>query len=105
MTAAALTGFSSAWALVHDVLPGAAELTPSGVAAAARAADLPLGSLPNGSGLKFGAPGTPGAGDNLRAMSVIWEWVAPGKEVVVWPPQYASRPTAVYRLAGSAIVP
>jgi branched-chain amino acid transport system substrate-binding protein len=105
MSAAALTGFSSAWALLLHVLPDAAELSPSGVATAARAADLPMGSLPNGSGLKFGAPGTPGAGDNLRAMSVIWEWVAPGKEVVVWPPEYASRPTTVLQLAGSAIEP
>jgi branched-chain amino acid transport system substrate-binding protein len=105
MSAAALTGFSSAWALLHDVMPGATDLTPPGVAAAARTADLPMGSLPNGSGLKFGAPGTPGAGDNLRALSVIWEWVAPGKEVVVWPAEYASRPTTVYQLAGSATAP
>ncbi len=105
MSAAALTGFSSAWALLHHVLPAAAEPSPSAVAAAARAVDLPMGSLPNGSGLKFGAPGTPGAGDNLRAMSVIWEWVAPGKEVVVWPPEYASQPTTVFQLAGSPVVP
>jgi branched-chain amino acid transport system substrate-binding protein len=105
MSAAALTGFSSAWALLHHVLPAAGDLSPAGVAAAARAADLPMGTLPNGSGLKFGAPGTPGAGDNLRAMSVIWEWVAPGKEVVVWPPEYASQPTTALPLAGSAVVP
>ena len=35
--------------------------------------DLPRGSLPNGSGLRFGASGTPDAGDNLAAASVIWE--------------------------------
>lgn len=90
MSPAALAGFSAGWALFTDVLPHATSLAPGDVADAARAADLPLGSLPNGSGLKFGAPSTPSAGDNLAAASVIWEWVRPGHAAVVWPPSLAT---------------
>ncbi|MGZ4109804.1 MAG: hypothetical protein ACXVP7_08985, partial [Actinomycetota bacterium] len=50
------------------------------------------GSLPNGSGLRFGAPGTPNAGDNLAAASVIWKWVSPGYAAVIWPPAFATQP-------------
>jgi branched-chain amino acid transport system substrate-binding protein len=92
MSPAALAGFSAAWALFHDVLPAADGLTPDAIARAALAADLPQGSLPNGSGLRFGAPGGPGAGDNLAAASVVWEWVAPGQAAVVWPPRFATHP-------------
>jgi branched-chain amino acid transport system substrate-binding protein len=92
MSPAALAGFSAAWAFFTDVLPRAASLAPDDVAAAARAIDLPPGSLPNGSGLRFGAPGTPDAGDNLAAASVIWEWVAPGEAAVIWPPAFATQP-------------
>jgi branched-chain amino acid transport system substrate-binding protein len=92
MSPASLAGFSAAWALFTDVLPKAASLAPADVAAAARAAALPRGSLPNGSGLRFGAPGTANAGDNLAAASVIWEWVAPGQAAVIWPPAFATAP-------------
>ena len=90
MSPAALTGFSSSWALFHEVLPSAAELTPPAVAAAAMAQNLPRGSLPNGSGLRFGRAGAPGAGDNLAAAGVVWEWVHPGHAEVVWPPEFAT---------------
>jgi branched-chain amino acid transport system substrate-binding protein len=90
MSPAALAGFSAGWALFADVLPDARSLSPADVADAARAADLPLGSLPNGSGLRFGAPGTLSAGDNLAAASVIWEWIRPGHAAVVWPPSLAT---------------
>jgi branched-chain amino acid transport system substrate-binding protein len=89
MSAAALAGFSGAWALFRGAMPMAASVTPSGVAAAARSMRIPQGGLPNGSGIAFGAPGTPDAGANLRAASVIWEWVGVGREVVVWPPRFA----------------
>ncbi len=92
MSPAALAGFSGAWALFTDVLPKASSLSPTDVAAAARSIDLPRGSLPNGSGLRFGAPGTPNAGDNLAAASVIWEWVSPGEAAVIWPPAFATAP-------------
>ena len=90
MSAAALSGFSAAWALFHSVMPAAGAITPGSVAAAAMATRLPVGSLPNGSGLAFAAPGSPRAGSNLRAMSVIWEWVAPRERAVVWPPRFAT---------------
>jgi branched-chain amino acid transport system substrate-binding protein len=90
MSAAALAGFSAAWAFLHDVLPDAADLSPSSVAAAANALDLPEGSLPNGSGVRFGDAGSVTAGANLRAASVIWQWNAPGERAVVWPPRYAT---------------
>lgn len=91
MSPAALAGFSAGWAFFADVLPRARSLSPTHVADAARAADLPLGSLPNGSGLRFGAPDGLSAGDNLAAASVIWEWVEPGHAAVVWPPSLATR--------------
>lgn len=87
-----LAGFSAAWALFHYVMPSAPALTPAGVAASARATTLPPGSLPNGSGMAFGAAGAVTAGANMRAASVIWEWIRPGVRVIVWPPSYATHP-------------
>ena len=86
----ALSGFTGGLALFEDVLPRARDLSPASIAAAARAADLPAGALPNGAGLRFGAPGTAAAGENLRASSVIWEWIAPNTRALVWPPQFAT---------------
>jgi branched-chain amino acid transport system substrate-binding protein len=90
MSAAALSGFSGGWALFRHVLPIADSLSPSDVARAARRVRLPLGTLPNGSGLRFGSPGGPGAGDNALAATVIWEWVRPYTRAVVWPPAFAT---------------
>ena len=94
MSPAALAGFSAAWALFADVMPRAAErspaLSPDAIAEAALDADLPMGSLPNGSGLRFGEPGTATAGDNVAAAAVIWEWLEPGEHMVVWPPELAT---------------
>lgn len=90
MSPAALAGFSAAWALFHEVLPASTALTPDSIAAAALNQDLPRGSLPNGSGLRFGRPGEAGAGDNLAAAGVIWEWTHPGHAQVVWPPEFAT---------------
>ncbi len=92
MSPAALAGFSGAWALFTDVLPASPSLDPAAVADTARTVDLPRGSLPNGSGLRFGALGTPEAGDNVAAASVIWEWVSPGHAAVIWPPSFATQP-------------
>jgi branched-chain amino acid transport system substrate-binding protein len=90
MGAAALAGFSAAWALLAEVLPRANGSSPEAVATAAGAIDLPLGSLPNGSGLRFGESGSATAGANLRASSIIWQWQSPGEHVAVWPPRYAT---------------
>ncbi|MFL5797010.1 MAG: ABC transporter substrate-binding protein [Actinomycetota bacterium] len=90
MDAPALAGFSAAWALFHDVMPRAPSLTAESVAGAARAVRMPMGSLPNGSGLDLSGPGTAQPGSNLRALSVIWEWVGVRHRAVVWPPRYAT---------------
>jgi branched-chain amino acid transport system substrate-binding protein len=93
MSAAALAGFSGAWALLDAVLPAAAEPRPEAVAAAANAVELPKGSLPNGSGLRFGDAGSATAGANVLASSVVWQWQTPGDHAVVWPARFAtSRP-------------
>jgi branched-chain amino acid transport system substrate-binding protein len=100
MSAPALSGFSGAWALFHYVLPSAATTSPEDVARAALAARVPPGGLPNGSGLDFGRPGTPDAGANLQAASVIWEWVRQNQRAVTWPPQFATAPIRVLGLRG-----
>jgi branched-chain amino acid transport system substrate-binding protein len=97
MSAAALAGFSGAWALFRHVLPAARSLAPADVAAAARTVRVPRGGLPNGSGLAFGAPGGPDAGANLRAASVIWEWTEVNRREVTWPPQFATAPIEAIR--------
>jgi len=87
----ALAGYSAAWALVQHVLPAAASgpLDAAGIAAAARAVDLPQGSLPNGAGLRFSSdPAT--LGQNTRAAAVIWQWQAVRQYAFVWPPSYAT---------------
>jgi branched-chain amino acid transport system substrate-binding protein len=87
-----LSGFTAAWALFHDVLPRAARsggLDAAHIAAAARASDLPEGSLPNGAGLRFSTDPAR-LGQNLRAAAVIWQWQAVRHSVVVWPAVYAT---------------
>jgi branched-chain amino acid transport system substrate-binding protein len=84
-----LSGFAAAWALFHDVLPSAAPdgFTATSVATAARAVDLPDGSLPNGAGLRFSTePAT--LGQNELAAAVIWQWQALRSYTFVWPPTY-----------------
>ncbi len=87
-----ISGFTAAWALLHDVLPVAArtgDLTAQGIALAARNVDLPMGSLPNGAGLRFSSdPDT--LGQNTRAAAVIWQWQAVRSYAFVWPSTYAT---------------
>ena len=88
----ALAGFTAAWALFHHVLPAADSTTaPSAeaVAEAARAVDLPEGSLPNGAGLRF-SKDLASLGQNERAAAVIWQWTAVRTYEFVWPPTYAT---------------
>ncbi len=92
MTSHALSGFSNAYALFSDVLPRAGGPTTDAVAQAAQAIKLPVGSLANGGGLDIAPPNAPDAGNNRNAAGVIWEWVAPGVEAVVWPPAFATHP-------------
>ncbi len=60
---------------------------------------LAPGTLANGSGMDLIPPGQLDAGDNRAATSVIWEWVAPGRRAVVWPPAFATHPLQVLPLA------
>jgi len=92
----ALAGFSAGWALFHDVLRKAFggtsnAVTPSAVtvAEAARAVDLPMGSLPNGAGLRF-SNGAATLGQNELAAAVIWQWQAVQRYAFVWPSSYAT---------------
>ena len=89
----ALAGFAAGWALFHQVLPAATpasgRLDPAAVAAAARAIDLPEGSLPNGAGLRFSQAAAT-LGQNERAAAVIWQWQAVRQYAFVWPPSYAT---------------
>lgn len=94
LDAPALAGFAGGLALFQHVLPQARDSSPEAVARAAREVILPEGALPNGSGLAFGPAGTPEAGTNLRAVSVIWEWVALNTRAVVWPSAFATHPIA-----------
>ncbi|HZT64891.1 MAG TPA: ABC transporter substrate-binding protein [Acidimicrobiales bacterium] len=87
-TEEALAGFAAGWALFHYVLPHSRGLTPTAIAAAARATTLPVGRLPNGAGLRFAAGSD--VGQNLLASAVIWQWQAPRHSVVVWPAAYAT---------------
>jgi ABC-type branched-subunit amino acid transport system substrate-binding protein len=90
-TEEALSGFSAAWALFHDVLPMAARggLSATNIAIAARGLDLPTGSLPNGAGVRFSSS-PQSLGQNLRAAAVIWQWQAVQSYTFVWPPTYAT---------------
>lgn len=91
MPAPALSGFSNAFALFVHVLPQAKSISAADVSRAALVVKLPLGTLANGGGLDLAGPGAPDAGNNRRASSVIWEWVAPGKRAVVWPKAFATQ--------------
>jgi branched-chain amino acid transport system substrate-binding protein len=101
MSAPALAGFSAAWALFTAVMPSARELTPESVGRAALTVDIPMGGLPSGSGLRFAPPGGPDSGANLRAASVIWEWIRPNVRAVVWPPAFATTDVAIPPGSGS----
>ena len=85
----AISGFSSAWALGHYTLPRAGAFDTSGISAAAMSQDIPQGSLPNGSGLRFSG-GSGDRGQNLRSSSVIWQWQGVRKSVTVWPALFAT---------------
>ncbi|MHB8719552.1 MAG: ABC transporter substrate-binding protein [Candidatus Dormibacteria bacterium] len=100
-TEEAISGFSAAWALFDQVLPRAARLDASAIAAAARSLDLATGSLPNGAGVRFSSAADD-MGQNLRAAADIWQWQAPRHYVVVWPATYATGSTELFALAAPA---
>ena len=95
--AEAVASFSAAWALLHHVVPTARSLSPDGIDAAAQAADLPSGALPNGAGLRFSVAAAD-RGQNLRSASVVWQWQAYRHSVTVWPPLLATAEPALIPL-------
>src|SRR4051794_1241022 len=99
MGAAALSGFSNAYALFVHVLPAAGNLSVANVGKAAVSVKLDQGSLANGGGLDLAPPGAVDAGANRRSAGVIEEWIAPGKKATVWPPAFAEHPVEALPLA------
>jgi branched-chain amino acid transport system substrate-binding protein len=88
-----VSGFAAGWALFREVLPLAAEaggeVDGPAIVAAARAIDLPDGTLPNGAGLRFSTDAER-LGQNERAAAVVWQWQGVRHSVTVWPPVYAT---------------
>lgn len=86
----AVAGFVGGWVLFHHVLPGlAGNVTSDAVRDAAYRLDVPEGSEINGGGVRFSPAGSPDAGQNLRATSVVGQWQAINQMKVVYPPAYA----------------
>jgi branched-chain amino acid transport system substrate-binding protein len=89
----ATAGFSAIWALFTEVLPKAKTFEPDELRDIALKLDLPVGSLVNGSGIKFTNfdwPDDPkDAGQNLLASIGVWQWTKTGNEEV-FPPSLAT---------------
>lgn len=99
MSAEAVAGFTGGWVLLHEVLPKAASLERADVTKAAMSIDIPSGSEINGAGVRFAAADRPDAGQNLRAVGVIWEWLHANDLQVVFPPEYAKAQPVVVPIA------
>ena len=82
----AAAGFSAVWALFTEVLPKAKAYEPAELREIALKLDLPVGSLVNGSGIKFTnfdwAEDPKDAGQNLLASIGVWQWTKDGNEQV-----------------------
>jgi branched-chain amino acid transport system substrate-binding protein len=89
MNGPAIAGFVGGWVLLHDVLPHATSLTSASIRHAFLALNLPYGSQINGAGVLFAGPKQPDAGQNTRAVSVIWQWQRPDHAKIVAPPLFA----------------
>ena len=89
MNGPAIAGFVGGWVLLHDVLPHAKSLTTAGIRQAFLKLNLPYGSQINGAGVRFAGPRQPDAGQNTRAVSVIWQWQKPDHAKIVAPSLFA----------------
>ncbi len=82
----AAAGFSAVWTLFTEVLPKAKTVEPAELREIALKLDLPLGSMVNGSGVKFTnndwAPDPKDFGQNLRASVGVWQWQKDGNNQV-----------------------
>jgi branched-chain amino acid transport system substrate-binding protein len=78
--------FAGMWALFTEILPKAKTLDAETLRAVALKIDLPEGSLPNGSGIKFTnndwKPNAKDFGQNLRAAIGVWQWQKGGHNQV-----------------------
>ncbi|HEY3833796.1 MAG TPA: ABC transporter substrate-binding protein [Acidimicrobiia bacterium] len=99
MSSYALSGFSNTLVVLGHVLPAAHSLSVADIARAAHTVHLAPNSLPNGGGYDLAPDSASDAGDNVRAESVIWQWVAPVTPAVVYPPSYATHTIADLRVA------
>jgi branched-chain amino acid transport system substrate-binding protein len=89
MTGPSVAGFVAGWVLLHQVLPHASSLQAAAVRKAFLSLNLPYGSEINGAGVYFARPGAGDGGQNLRATSVIWQWLHPRRASIVYPPGFA----------------
>ncbi|NGM88730.1 ABC transporter substrate-binding protein [Parapusillimonas sp. SGNA-6] len=89
----ASASFSGLWGLFTEVFPKAKTFEPDELREIALSLDLPIGSLPNGSGIKFTnndwAPEPKDAGQNLLAAIGVWQWQTTGNNEV-YPKQLAT---------------
>jgi branched-chain amino acid transport system substrate-binding protein len=77
--------FCAGYSLFHDVLPKLSDnFTADDVRKAAMALDIPLGTYPNGWGLKFDE-----RGQNLRCPPSVDQW-QDGELRTIWPPEWAT---------------
>jgi branched-chain amino acid transport system substrate-binding protein len=90
MTIPAVAGFVGGWALFHGVLPAAqGSVMPDSLRTAAFGLDEPPFSSINGGGVRFAPAGSPSAGQNLLAPSVVGQWQAVNTMRVVYPAPFA----------------
>lgn len=82
----ASASFSGLWGLFTEVFPKAKTFEPDELREIALGLDLPIGTLPNGSGIKFTnndwAPELKDAGQNLLAAIGVWQWQTTGNNEV-----------------------
>ncbi|MGN6576937.1 MAG: hypothetical protein ACTHKG_14750, partial [Nocardioides sp.] len=80
-----ILGFSGMWSLLKYILPNADDpMDPASIMKAAAEVDQPLGSLPNGWGVKFDE-----SGQNTLAEPSVQQWQK-GDLVVVYPEKLAT---------------
>lgn len=89
----AVSAFSGMWGLFTEVFPKAKDFTADELREIALSLDVPKGTLPNGSGLKFTnndwEPNKNDAGQNLNAALGVWQWQPDGNPQV-FPPELAT---------------
>jgi branched-chain amino acid transport system substrate-binding protein len=82
----ASAAFSATWGLFTYILAKAKTIEPAELRDIALKLDLPLGTLANGSGIKFTnhdwPPDPKDAGQNLRASIGMWQWQKSGNNQV-----------------------